>query len=69
MKFPTEQQGHEANRRGQADALAGLDRDAGPWNPRSADSVERCLALAYQGGYGYGLQVALQRDFGDPPTA
>lgn len=69
MKFPTSQQGHEAHMRGQDDALAGKDRDAGPWSARATDSVERCLAASYQRGYGYGVQVALQRDFGDPPTA
>lgn len=69
MKFPTQEQGHEAHLRGQGDALAGRDRDAGPWDCRSTDDVERCLAGCYQRGYGYGIQLALQRRFGDSPTA
>lgn len=69
MKFPTAQQGHEAHVRGQDDALAGRDRDSGPWSPLAADGVERCLAASYQRGYAYGLQVALQGRYGDPPTA
>ena len=68
MKFPTSQQGHEAHLRGQDDAIDGKDRDAAPWSARSADPVERCLANSYQRGYAYGVQVALQRTFGDPPT-
>ena len=67
--FPTVEKGHQAHMRGQDDALAGLDRDAGPWSPTSSDSIERCLAICYQRGYSYGLQVALQRDYGDSPTA
>lgn len=68
MKFPSADQGHRAHQRGQDDALAGADRDTAPWSAKSTDSVERCLALAYQRGYGYGLQIALDRDFGNAPT-
>lgn len=69
MMFPTKQQGHDAHVRGQDDALAGRDRDLCPWDQRAADSVERCLALSYQRGYSYGLQVAMQGRYGNPPTA
>lgn len=67
MNLPTQQRGHGANLRGQRDALANLDRDNGPWHPHSPSQEERALYVAYQVGYGYGMQQALQRDFGDLP--
>ena len=69
MTFPTEEQGHEATQRGIDDALAGKDRDHAPWSMRSRDSVESTLAICYQRGYAYGIQIELQRRYGDLSAA
>ena len=69
MKYPTDEQGNTAYLRGQDDALAGADRDRAPWSATASDFTERCMAATYQRGYGYGMQLALQRRFGDLPTA
>lgn len=67
--LPTEAQGREAFQRGSDDAQAGVDRRSAPWSPTAASLAERCLAAAYQRGYGVGVQLELQRRFGDAPTA
>lgn len=69
MKLPTKRQGQAAFSRGQDDAIAGVGRDSGPWDPFAPDIAERCLSAAYQRGYGYGLQVAIQDEYGNAPTA
>lgn len=66
-QFPTTDQAHAANWQGQQDALAGID--ASPWDAKTGTFVEGCLAASYRRGHSLGVQMALQRDYGDPPTA
>lgn len=67
MKLPSDRQADAAHRRGVEDALAGLDRDRGPYR-RDGDDVQKALHVMYQRGYGVGVQQMLQRDFGNTPT-
>ncbi len=69
MRFPTEEQGHEATQRGIDDAIAGKGRDGSPWSVRADDCVTVCLGICYQRGWSYGIQMELQRRFGEPPQA
>ena len=68
MEMPTREQGHAAHLRGQDDGIGGIPPHAGPWDPDSAESVERTLAICYRRGYNYGRQIRLQRKYGDAPT-